>query len=334
MLGVASVRGGIAEIPAALSLCVTEPCFGMPRWVDGASTAELVGTNELCPGHEDHRAEWPVFICGCHRSGTTLLRLILDCHPRLACPPESKFIAGIERFLEYPQALRGLETIGINRRRALRDLGTLIRQWFDSYAHARGKARWIDKTPNYFRVLPLIDQMFESQVYYIIVQRHPLDVVESLREVRDFAEAQPEDPEIALAVRTYGRSRDGWARYWSAVNTALMIFAEAHGDRCILCRYENLATNAEYVTSQILSFIGERPVAGLTRAWPTEHHTHGYGDWKIQTATGVYRTSIGRWKTLPAATVESLWKIVQPVAERAGYDVSEAARKAYGSGVP
>ena len=33
-----------------------------------------------------------IFIFGCQRSGTTLLRYLLDSHSKIACPPETKFI--------------------------------------------------------------------------------------------------------------------------------------------------------------------------------------------------------------------------------------------------
>ena len=47
----------------------------------------------------------PVFVVGCPRSGTTLLRLMLNAHPRLAIPPESHFIplvARVRRRYERP----------------------------------------------------------------------------------------------------------------------------------------------------------------------------------------------------------------------------------------
>jgi len=39
----------------------------------------------------------PVFIVGCPRSGTTLLRIMLDSHPRISCGPEAHFVADMER---------------------------------------------------------------------------------------------------------------------------------------------------------------------------------------------------------------------------------------------
>jgi len=55
----------------------------------------------------------PVFLIGCHRSGTTLMRYLLDAHPNLACPPESKFLAALHEVFKYPQAVRVLASLGI-----------------------------------------------------------------------------------------------------------------------------------------------------------------------------------------------------------------------------
>ncbi|HIF27181.1 MAG TPA: hypothetical protein EYQ40_01340, partial [Candidatus Marinimicrobia bacterium] len=37
----------------------------------------------------------PIFIIGCERSGTTLIRLILHSHPNIALPPQTKFLKKI-----------------------------------------------------------------------------------------------------------------------------------------------------------------------------------------------------------------------------------------------
>src|SRR5437868_5692695 len=34
----------------------------------------------------------PIFVLGCPRSGTTLLQLMLHAHPRIAIPPETRFL--------------------------------------------------------------------------------------------------------------------------------------------------------------------------------------------------------------------------------------------------
>jgi hypothetical protein len=86
----------------------------------------------------------PGFLVGSHRSGTTLLRFLLDSHPHIASPPESKFIAAFEACVRYPQAAAGLSTLGIGGDRFVAELGALASAWFDRYATQRGKRRWID----------------------------------------------------------------------------------------------------------------------------------------------------------------------------------------------
>jgi len=48
------------------------------------------------------RSSRPIFIVGCQRSGTTMLRLMLNGHPRISIPPESHFIPELYRPDEPP----------------------------------------------------------------------------------------------------------------------------------------------------------------------------------------------------------------------------------------
>ena len=49
---------------------------------------------------ENNEAEKGVIILGCPRSGTTLLRRLLDSHPDLSCPGETFLFRGAARFLK------------------------------------------------------------------------------------------------------------------------------------------------------------------------------------------------------------------------------------------
>jgi Sulfotransferase family len=59
--------------------------------VEQLSPASVNGQGD---GHGDRgRSRDPVFVLCMSRSGSTLLRLILDTHPDLACPPETNIPA-------------------------------------------------------------------------------------------------------------------------------------------------------------------------------------------------------------------------------------------------
>jgi hypothetical protein len=115
---------------------------------------------------EQDRAPAP-FIVGVARSGTTLLRVMLDAHPELAIPPETHFIpralrayrkgGGTEGALAQIVGHRrwpdfGLEESALRERaRAAYTGADVIRAFFEIYAEGQGKPRWGDKSTNYVR---------------------------------------------------------------------------------------------------------------------------------------------------------------------------------------
>jgi hypothetical protein len=107
------------------------------------------------------------FIVGVGRSGTTLLRLMLDAHPALAIPSETLFLEKLlgddgiskEQFLDTVTHAETWENMTLHAdelRAAIERLEEFsvpegIRCFYRLYAKHRGKERWGDKTP-YYRV--------------------------------------------------------------------------------------------------------------------------------------------------------------------------------------
>jgi hypothetical protein len=110
------------------------------------------------------------FVVGVGRSGTTLLRMMLDTHPEMAIPPETHFLPPmieqfsrlrvtpervLEAIREAPQS--GLPESGVSedelldRLRQVKPLNApdSIRAFYGLYAERAGKPRWGDKTPRY-----------------------------------------------------------------------------------------------------------------------------------------------------------------------------------------
>jgi hypothetical protein len=117
------------------------------------------------------------FIVGVTRSGTTLLRLMLDSHPDLAIPPETHFVPSLIRSARKrgctPEEAHGvvtghrqwgdfsLDSAELMRRYSeLRriDPETTMRAFFELYAEREGKPRWGDKTPNYVKRMKQIER--------------------------------------------------------------------------------------------------------------------------------------------------------------------------------
>ncbi|MDQ3175479.1 MAG: sulfotransferase [Acidobacteriota bacterium] len=128
------------------------------------------------------------FVVGVGRSGTTLLRLMLDAHPDLAIPPETHFIpaaalahkrtltprrAFLKTLTSHPMWQdHGIEVDLLDKRISTIkpfDLSEALRAFYQLYAERHAKTRWGDKTPFYVRRMKLIQNLLpEARFVHII----------------------------------------------------------------------------------------------------------------------------------------------------------------------
>jgi Sulfotransferase family len=158
----------------------------------------------------DRRDRPPVpFVVGMNRSGTTLLRMMLDAHPELAIPPETHFVPDLIKACREPDAmpedalaamkkhrewgdfdLSDEEMLG--RLRALPKLrpGPATRAFYAIYTEQQRKPRWGEKTPTYVQKMKLIQRAL-PEVRFVHVIRDGRDVALSVldRTVRELTAA-------------------------------------------------------------------------------------------------------------------------------------------------
>jgi len=125
-------------------------------------------------------AQAPIILGGCPRSGTTLLRVMLDSHARIACGPECSLLTG--GFLPEKLARRFDTTLAevwrLHDQAA--DHAQFIELFLADYAARRGKVRWAEKTPQNVRHLDWIFRHF-PQAKFVHVIRDGRDAVCSIR---------------------------------------------------------------------------------------------------------------------------------------------------------
>lgn len=149
----------------------------------------------LTPGDSAAAHQPPMpFVVGAPRSGTTMLRLMLDAHPELAIPPETYFITKaqkawraakrrpggedqVEAFIDavtghkrWPDFhLDAEDFAGRVRAREPKQLGDGVRCFYEMYAEKIDKPRWGDKTPFYVRKMDLIHRVLpEARFVHLI----------------------------------------------------------------------------------------------------------------------------------------------------------------------
>jgi hypothetical protein len=201
------------------------------------------------------------FVLGSGRSGTTLLRAMLDSHPQLAIPGESWFLVELEprfrrRWLrrfdcdafasEILQHER-FQNWGIPEGAVRAALGAsapatypdAVRVLYRVYADHHGKARYGDKTPGHVLHIPLIAAMFPEALFVHII-RDGHDVALSLREIDEWGPRQ-----VA-----------GAAKYWvQHVEAGQAAGATLGASRYLEVRYEDLVADPEGVLRRTCAFI-------------------------------------------------------------------------------
>ena len=262
----------------------------------------------------------PAFLVGCHRSGTTLLRYILDTHVDIACPPETKLLTALSQVVFHSQTVPALNALGVSQEALLVELGRVASRILETYATQKGKRRWVDKTPNYYTILEQIDAMFEHNAQYVFLTRHPFDSIVSLEEFFGSPSESHSDPEIARVAQRYGYGRLAWAKYWVEVNERILYAKEALGSRALLLRYEDLVRKPTDIVSRVLDFLEESQDPKVVLNAFQVSHDDGFQDSKIKMSSGLHRDSVYRaWNVLKARERSMVWNFVEDLATSLGY---------------
>src|SRR4051812_37764460 len=86
----------------------------------------------------------PIVVLCTGRSGSTLLRVMLDGHPEIACPPESGIASVLQQVaLCVARVAKHGDDVDALSAACGRELADAI---MGAYARSQGKARWADKS--------------------------------------------------------------------------------------------------------------------------------------------------------------------------------------------
>lgn len=205
----------------------------------------------------------PFFLLGAARSGTTMLRLMLNGHSRLAIPFESHFLRPIfaelpsDRLLSKDEVARFAELVITERNFptwhlqpaqvreliafAPATLATLVDALFRLEIAPSGKPRWGDKTPMYYACWRRLLGLFPgSKLVHII--RDGRDVSRSLERLG-----------------WHGATTADRAAYWrERVEHAHAAARELGPERNLIIRYEDLVLETRPTLAAICTFLGER----------------------------------------------------------------------------
>ncbi len=258
--------------------------------------------------------EAPIFIIGAQRSGTSLLRRILDSHSHIASPPETKYLYPLTQILRDPKALRGLDSLGYDRTDVAAALAGVGRSFLDGYAKAQGKARWAEKTPNYVDCLPELWELYgETGGRFVLLVRHGLDVAASLSDPNRHYPAI--DPYLEDAA---GDECVAAGLFWADKTRKILEFKHLHPESCFEIRYEHLTTSPEEALKPLFSFLNEKWEPDVIDYSRFAHHG-GFGDPDVKRRRKIEPNS-GRYSRWPRETQLAVRRACGPLLEELGYE--------------
>ncbi|MEV6595027.1 sulfotransferase family protein [Streptomyces acidicola] len=249
-----------------------------------------------CPGPEDLTTDrllrQPVFIMSPVRSGSTLLRMLLNAHSRLHSPHELH-IRRLEVGYGSKLSQKAMSALDLER-------GDLEHLLWDRVMHRElvksGKDFVVEKTPSNAFVFQRIRDCWPD-ARFVFLLRHPVSIAQSWHEG---------DPDK----RTYEEAAADALRYMKAVERARDGITGGH-----TVRYEDITADPEKEMRQLCLFLdidfepsmldyGKKDDAQVVK---------GLGDWRDKIKTGTVQSG----RALP--TEDDIPEILRPMCKAWGY---------------
>jgi hypothetical protein len=209
----------------------------------------------------DRLVEAPAFILSTLRSGSTLLRVLLDSHSQIHAPQELH-LRYLDVSIKSKWAVTAMKEIGLDEE------GLEYLLW-DRVLHREltqsGKRHLVNKTPNDVFIVDRIKECWPD-ARFIFLLRHPGAIVRSRQNLR---------PESDNSVETI-------LRYGEALERARQAYTG------LTVRYEEVTADPERETRRVCEFLGLRWEAGMIEYGQHDHGRYkaGLGDWAGKIRTG------------------------------------------------
>lgn len=233
----------------------------------------------------------PIFIGGAGRSGTTLMRVILDTHPNIVCGPEFKIIPSIlEHWANTARRFGSiLRSYNLSTEKLSSSYASFILDLLGPLLEKSGKQRIAEKSPNNVFYFYHLSQMFpESPLVHLI--RDGRDVVCSLLTM-NWVSADSNKR------FSYTENAAEAARYWvQAVAVGKKAGSMPSAQRKYFeVRYEDIVQNPEPTLRRLFTALDE-PWNPCVLEFHTKKRDLGEESSASQVSQKLYSSSVGRWK--------------------------------------
>jgi hypothetical protein len=261
----------------------------------------------------------PIFILSCVRSGSTLLRYIIDTHPDICSPGELHLGRLSNNLIKLVDSLSlgqvAMSSSRDERTRLIYDeVNSIISEWMNFYAKSRGKRFWCEKSPTNVHYLHILEQVF-TDAKYICLYRNCMDVVHSMSEM---AKKMPVTCNVY-----YRRNENEVCAYvdsWIDNTSKLLAFEQENASRCIRVRYEDLVSDPVRTLNPVFDLIGVAWNKNMLDSVFSAQRANESGDYKIKFSKEIHKNSIGNGATISTQHItDSLLQEMNNIHEKLDY---------------
>ncbi|WP_417585847.1 sulfotransferase family protein [Nitrincola sp.] len=253
----------------------------------------------------------PFFILGNPRSGTSLLRLMLNSHPETVVPPECGFLLWLsEKYAYLPDynqntyanfiddlfKTKKIETWDIKKEKLLtiikterpKDYRSMTSIVYSYYAIEKGKKPRIhgDKNNYYINEIEKIEKVFpNSKIIYIV--RDGRDVAASYFKIDDSKIYSKYKPALPQSIEKI-------ASDWSK-STLMAKSMQNHSNTCVVL-YENLVRDPTRALSEVCAHLDIDYSDNMLQFYKNNDEPIDFLQWKAKTKQPVDTSSLGSYK--------------------------------------
>lgn len=231
-----------------------------------------------------NRQHFPIIVGGPHRSGTSLVRRLLNNHPNLYCGPEVKFFEDFFRRTganaKYDFSFMQTACSMVDKEILFEELGLSFLRLHERAAKFHKKNRWADKCPENIIYLNEWEQLLGDKWVFVHVARNPLDTLASQVEAQ-FNRVLPSSLSEKIDV-------------FKTFHQGGLTFQTKYPDRYYRVIYEELVKNPSETLKGLDDWLGE-DFYPCQLDITAKNFQAGLEDPKVATTRAIHQDSINRW---------------------------------------
>jgi hypothetical protein len=282
------------------------------------------------------------FILGNPRSGTSLLRLMLDAHAKIVVPPESGFLLWwhekyatwswqdsknpdrVARYITDLRSSKKIETWGLDFERLQQmiseslphnyaGLSSLVYYAYGSAKH-KSVTAWGDKNNYYLRHVAQLNDIYPN-AYFIHLVRDGRDVACSYLGLKDLKTTSPYRPVLPTSIEDISAE---WVKNNAIIETALN---RIDSRRRVLAKYEEVVAATERTLRTICSSMNLDFDPAMLNYYQTNREPDATIDWKTKTLERPDESNFNKYKSiLDKASIAKFNQIAESTLVKYGYE--------------